>query len=90
MAALHRVTDAYGPIPYTQLGSGSLHLSYDAQKEVYTAMFADLDNAIETLSGLVQSGTTRYLEDYDNVFYGDMNKWLAAPSAPGHPRGLCR
>ena len=75
--AMHRVTDYYGPIPYTQLGSGSLHLSYDAQKEVYTAMFADLDNAIETLSGLVQSGTTRYLEDYDNVFYGDMNKWLA-------------
>lgn len=77
VAALHRVTDAYGPIPYTQLGSGSLHLSYDAQKEVYTAMFADLDGAIETLFGLVQSGTTRYLEDYDNDFYGDMNKWLA-------------
>lgn len=29
VASLHRVTDAYGPIPYTQLGTGAIHLSYD-------------------------------------------------------------
>ena len=77
VAALHRVTDAYGPIPYSQLGSGASHLSYDRQQDVYPAMFADLDNAIDELNALIASGTTVYLADYDNVFYGDMTKWVA-------------
>lgn len=77
VAALHRVTDAYGPIPYTQLGTGVNHVSYDSQEEVYNAMFEDLDRAIETLQALVEGGTATYLEDYDNVFYGNMSKWVA-------------
>ena len=77
VAVLHRVTDAYGPIPYTQLGTGVNHVAYDTQEEVYRAMFEDLDGAIETLQELVSGGTSTYLEDYDNVFYGNMNKWLA-------------
>ena len=77
VAALHRVTDAYGPIPYSQLGGTSTHLAYDKQKEVYNAMFKDLDSAIDALSDMIQDGTTTYLEDYDNVFYGDMTKWRA-------------
>ena len=70
VAVLHRVTDAYGPIPYNQLGTGVNHVAYDTQEEVYRGMFMDLDRAIETLQELV-------LEDYDNVFYGNMTKWVA-------------
>jgi len=77
VAALHRVTDAYGPIPYTQLGSGASHLAYDKQEDVYKAMFKDLDSAIDDLMGFIGEGTTVYLEDYDNVFYGDLTKWAA-------------
>ena len=77
VASLHRVTDAYGPIPYSQLGTGVNHVAYDTQEEVYRAMFRDLDGAIETLLQLVESGTATYLEDYDNVFYGDVAKWAA-------------
>lgn len=77
VAVLHRVTDAYGPIPYTQLGTGINHVAYDRQEEVYRAMFADLDSAIEILGGLVDGGTTTYLKGYDNVFYGDLKKWVA-------------
>lgn len=76
VASLHRVTDAYGPIPYTQLGTGAIHLSYDKQQEVYTAMFEDLDNGISALEDLLGKGTTAYLADYDNVFYGDVTKWI--------------
>ena len=76
VAALHRVTDAYGPIPYTQLGTGAIHLSYDKQQDVYTAMFKDLDKGIETLESLLNQGTATYLADYDNVFYGDVTKWI--------------
>ena len=77
VAVLHRVTDAYGPIPYSQLGSGINHVAYDTQENVYHYMFRDLDNAISTLQELVDGGTTTYLEDYDNVFYGNMPKWIA-------------
>jgi hypothetical protein len=49
VAVMHRVTDAYGPIPYTQLGTGVNHVAYDTQEEVYRGMFMDLDRAIETL-----------------------------------------
>lgn len=76
VAALHRVTDAYGPIPYSQLGSGAIHLSYDKQQEVYPAMFADLDKGIEALESLLNGGTATYMADYDNVFYGDVAKWI--------------
>ena len=77
VAVMHRVTDAYGPIPYTQLGTGVNHVAYDSQEEVYRGMFMDLDRAIETLQELVNGGTATYLEDYDNVFYGNMAKWVA-------------
>ncbi len=76
VAALHRVTDAYGPIPYTQLGTGAIHLSYDKQQDVYTAMFKDLDKGIETLKSLLNKGTETYLADYDNVFYGNVTRWI--------------
>ena len=57
VAVLHRVTDAYGPIPYNQLGTGVNHVAYDTQEEVYRGMFMDLDRAIETLQELVKRCT---------------------------------
>ena len=76
VAVLHRVTDAYGPIPYSKLGTGAIHVSYDRQQDVYTAMFKDLDAGIETLETLLNGGTSTYLAAYDNVFYGDVLKWI--------------
>lgn len=77
VAALHRVTDAYGPIPYSQIGTGAEHLQYDSQEEVYKAMFKDLDGAIETLTRFVQDlGGEPFMARFDNVFYGDMTKWV--------------
>ena len=57
--------------------TGVNHVAYDTQEEVYRGMFMDLDRAIETLQELVNGGTATYLEDYDNVFYGNMAKWIA-------------
>ena len=42
VAALQRVTDTYGPIPYTKITSGSLQVEYDSQENVYKAMFSEL------------------------------------------------
>ena len=75
VAVLHRVTDAYGPIPYTQLGTGAIHVSYDSQAEVYKAMFKDLDNAVDVLGELALREPV-YLAHYDRIFSGDMTLWV--------------
>jgi len=76
VAIMHRVTDSYGPIPYSQLEkSESIYVGYDSQKDVYTAMFAELDSAIETFEANASLTSTSW-DSYDNVYYGDISKWL--------------
>ena len=73
--ALHRVTDMYGPIPYINFGSGTLGTTYNRQQEVYSRFFAELDSAIEVLSPLAESGGA-LLPDYDNVYEGNVARWV--------------
>ncbi|MFV0538208.1 MAG: RagB/SusD family nutrient uptake outer membrane protein [Dysgonomonas sp.] len=77
VAAMHRVTDTYGPIPYTQFGSGNLQADYDSQEEVYKKFFEELDKAIDELTAYVNGnpGVT-ILEKYDYVYQGDAAKWV--------------
>lgn len=75
VAIMHRVTDSYGPVPYSDpLNNQGLYIKYDSQQSVYTQMFADLDEAIAVLGNrnLNRSGWT----SYDMVYYGDMDKWV--------------
>lgn len=77
VAALQRVTDTYGPIPYTKLATGSLEIAYDSQETVYKEMFKELGEAIEILTNFWQAnGSATILADYDNVFYGNVQSWL--------------
>ncbi len=77
IAAMHRVTDTYGPIPYLNLSSGSINQSYDSQKEVYNRFFEELDAAISTLTTFYQGQPdTKLLADYDNVFSGNVGNWI--------------
>ena len=47
-SAMSRVTDAYGPIPYSKIGQdGKITIPYDTQAEVYNAFFKELDESIE-------------------------------------------
>ena len=75
VAVLHRVTDAYGPIPYSALTSGSLTVAYDAQAQVYAQMFQELGAAIDLLT---EAPATVFapLARFDRVFYGDATKWI--------------
>lgn len=77
VALMHRVTDTYGPIPYLQIGEGLVTMQYDSQESVYAKFFEELDSAIETLTAFWQAQpNTKLLEEYDNVFKGDLGKWL--------------
>src|SRR5258708_18754273 len=45
---MSRVTDYYGPIPYSKVGQGST-TPYDSQQAVYNLFFAQLDTAVNNL-----------------------------------------
>lgn len=72
---LHRMTDLYGDIPYTQAGYGiqdaeNWFPKYDNQKDVYTAIVADVKAARDRLSA---GGENVGVQDI--IFGGDVSKW---------------
>jgi hypothetical protein len=75
--AMHRVADAYGPIPYCNYGSGSLQNTYDGLDEVYQRFFEELDDAIDVLTDFVNGNpSAKILDKYDLIYQGDATKWV--------------
>ena len=71
--AMLRVTDTYGPIPYTQIGQeGKITVAYDSQEAVYDAMFAELDEVIKTLT---ENKLSAISQNADPVYDGTAVKW---------------
>jgi len=72
--ALSKVTDIYGPIPYSKIGlDGALTAPYDSQEEIYDHMFEELDNAIAVLTS---NRTANFMPLADNVYDGIVVKWV--------------
>lgn len=73
VCAMHRVTDTYGPIPYSQIGvGGKIQVAYDSQEEVYTKMFEELDEAIDVLTENKAGGISRFA---DFIYTGEAERW---------------
>lgn len=72
---MHRITDMYGPIPYSKFGS-AVQVAYDSQKDVYYQFFNELDTAINTLTTLSDQGISTLMEEYDYVYSGNVTKWI--------------
>ncbi|MDO4880283.1 MAG: SusD/RagB family nutrient-binding outer membrane lipoprotein [Capnocytophaga sp.] len=72
----HRLTDMYGPIPYSKIGGGNLIAPYDSQQQVYSSMLAELQEAVETLNTYKATGGTTILSDNDPLYQGDVSKWI--------------
>jgi hypothetical protein len=53
---MHRLTDVFGPIIYSQFGTGSSTIGYDSQEEVYNQMLKELDFAVTELTKRVDAG----------------------------------
>ena len=74
VTAIVRVTDVYGPIPYSKVGQdGKLTAPFDTQKDVYTKMFQELSDAITTLTA---NRTNDFSPNADQVFGGKVEKWI--------------
>jgi hypothetical protein len=78
VAVMLRVTDTYGPIPYTQMGKGQIAVAYDDVQTIYHAMIDDLDNSITALTAFLSesSGKANPMAEFDAMYNGDFNKWI--------------
>lgn len=74
VAAMHRITDTYGPIPYSQIGAdGSINTPYDSVEDIYTRFFEELDEAIAALN---ENAEYKLVSTADYVYGGDIKKWI--------------
>ena len=73
VGSMHRLTDMYGPLPYTKFGQGGFETPYDSQEAIYNEFFKELDWAIEVLEAFPDPAL---LARYDIFFGGEVAKWL--------------
>ena len=75
---MHRMTDMYGPIPYSkvvdQQGGISLNVPYDSQEAVYKQMLKELDEVTAVLKENITMNPEAFRK-FDDVYYGDISKW---------------
>jgi hypothetical protein len=71
--SFHRVTDYWGPIPYTQAGKPGTSVPYDAQSAIYDDFFKRLDEAEAVLKGKTAE---KPYGTFDLIYAGDVNKWI--------------
>ena len=69
----HRITDYWGPVPYSAFGNGELSVPYDSQESMYADFFTTLDDAVAKLSA--NTGGSSYAGS-DRMYGGDAAKWL--------------
>ncbi|WP_052731316.1 SusD/RagB family nutrient-binding outer membrane lipoprotein [Spirosoma radiotolerans] len=79
VAAAHRMVDVLGPLPYTKYGNSS-EVAFDSEEEAYNAFFAELDQAINTLTAAEDANPTADLirfAKFDKTSYaGDYKQWV--------------
>jgi Susd and RagB outer membrane lipoprotein len=73
---MSRVTDYYGPIPYSKVAT-SATTPYDSQQAVYNTFFAQLDTAVNNLHTYIAANAgVKPFKNFDMVYGGDYTEWL--------------
>lgn len=72
-AITQRLTDMYGPLPYSKVNGIDLKIPYDSQKDIYLKIIEELKSASSALDNL-PFGYNKYV-DYDLIYQGNMKKW---------------
>lgn len=67
------MTDDFGPIPYSKVGSGEDVVTYDSQEAIYTDFFKILAEANTVLSANLDK---KAFATGDVIYDGDLAKWL--------------
>ncbi|GGB03975.1 SusD/RagB family nutrient-binding outer membrane lipoprotein [Puia dinghuensis] len=75
--AIDRITDKFGPVPYSKVGSSLISVPYDSQQSIYQQMFLQLDTAAANLQAYISANPGKTpLANYDAIYGGDYTKWL--------------
>lgn len=73
-----KVTDTYGPIPYSQVNGRDVAVAYDDQKTVYLTMLDHLEAAIDAIQAYLADpkADLSILDGNDiSTYNGDLSKW---------------
>jgi hypothetical protein len=75
---MDKVTDKFGPIPYTKTGTSFRSIPYDDQKTVYESFFKQLDTAVNNIRTFLTSNAPQKnrMGNSDLIYSGDLNKWI--------------
>lgn len=74
---MHRISDIYGPIIYTQFDSPEGDYSPETQQEAYAAFFDDLDDAVRILSLYIESEKAKVdVSEFDILLDGRLDTWV--------------
>jgi len=72
--AIERLASYHGPLIYSQYGIASAKVPYDSEQQLYTKIFAELDEINTVFSA---NKTYPGLKNFDATGYaGDVNKWI--------------
>lgn len=75
--AIDRVTDKFGPVPYSKVGTSLVTIPYDTQQSIYQQMFLQLDTAAKNLQTYIAANPGKKpFANSDVIFAGDYTKWL--------------
>jgi hypothetical protein len=77
--AMHRVSDVFGPVVYTNFGkiNGDGSVTYDSQQEAYNAFFKDLDDAQAKLQPYAaDQNSPQIFKTFDLSYGGSYTKWM--------------
>lgn len=79
VAAMSRVSDIYGPVPYSKAMQGGQSVEYDSQEEVYRTFFAELEESVNALTTFVDSDPAYAdgrIASFDQMCEGDYIRWI--------------
>lgn len=71
---MHRATDLFGPIPYTDMEPGKQKAKYDSQETVYRTFLQELDEAVTQLTSY--GVDKELLKEFDPLYQGKVAKWV--------------
>ena len=75
ISAWHKALECFGPMPYSHAADATMNIPFDSEKDIYTAIFKDLTEAIEILTEKAENGV-EVMSEYDVVYAGNSTKWV--------------
>jgi len=76
-----RTTAIFGDMPYLEALEGNPSPPYDPQSVIYEQVLIELDEAIELLENTNLETVRKLTSAEDNIYQGDLNKWIGLAHA---------